>query len=376
VQTQVPEIVVQQSPEGATSLQRETYGYIGLAVALGVILCFMAWIVFKSRNQEAAARLADFQDLTLGVVTDAMTYRKQQDKLQQLKPKLKYIEKKLLKAAGSKRQSLALNTDDHGRIQFNARKLFDAMDENGDGELSFKELNRIMKLKPAAMKQFMHKMNQAGHAPAGTDSVSRAIFIRHFLTALEASSHFEPTQDEAAALFDEIAEGCKATTTSRKKGDIQIPHEAFFSSPLANFLNESEINELLKRFQQIQDLEVAGGDTESVGTWSVNTRRSLMQRAKTFRHRKKEVGRNEFIARYPQLLVEITTKNDNKHDKATVGVKKDGIDMTFKNLSLDVKVKDNKTIRVVNEVTGRLRSGTMTALMGGSGAGNYTCPGL
>jgi len=39
-------------------------------------------------------------------------------------------------------------------------------------------------------------------------------------------------------------------------------------------------------------------------------------------------------------------------------------------------VKDNKTIRVVNEVTGRLRSGTMTALMGGSGAGNYTCPGL
>ena len=69
-------------------------------------------------------------------------------------------------------------------------------------------------------------------------------------------------------------------------------------------------------------------------------------------------------------------KNDNKHDKATVGVKKDGIDMTFKNLSLDVKVKDNKTIRVVNEVTGRLGSGTMTALMGGSGAGNLHGPWL
>ena len=45
-----------------------------------------------------------------------------------------------------------------------------------------------------------------------------------------------------------------------------------------------------------------------------------------------------------------------------------GVDICFKNLSLSVKVAD-KTINVVDNVTGRVQAKTMTALMGGSGAG-------
>lgn len=45
-----------------------------------------------------------------------------------------------------------------------------------------------------------------------------------------------------------------------------------------------------------------------------------------------------------------------------------GIDICFKNLSLTVKVA-NEPINVVDNVTGRVRAKTMTALMGGSGAG-------
>jgi ABC-type dipeptide/oligopeptide/nickel transport system ATPase component len=47
---------------------------------------------------------------------------------------------------------------------------------------------------------------------------------------------------------------------------------------------------------------------------------------------------------------------------------KPGVDICFHNLSLAVKVAD-KSINVVDNVTGRVQAKTMTALMGGSGAG-------
>lgn len=46
----------------------------------------------------------------------------------------------------------------------------------------------------------------------------------------------------------------------------------------------------------------------------------------------------------------------------------DGVDICFKDLCLEVTVAQKK-INVVNNVTGRLQAKTMTALMGGSGAG-------
>ena len=48
---------------------------------------------------------------------------------------------------------------------------------------------------------------------------------------------------------------------------------------------------------------------------------------------------------------------------------KEGIDIAFQNLQLEIKVTGKKSINVVDDVTGRIRKGTMTAIMGGSGAG-------
>jgi ABC-type dipeptide/oligopeptide/nickel transport system ATPase component len=45
-----------------------------------------------------------------------------------------------------------------------------------------------------------------------------------------------------------------------------------------------------------------------------------------------------------------------------------GVDISFEDLSLSIKVGDD-VIDVVDKVTGRIRAKTMTALMGGSGAG-------
>jgi ABC-type transport system involved in cytochrome bd biosynthesis fused ATPase/permease subunit len=51
--------------------------------------------------------------------------------------------------------------------------------------------------------------------------------------------------------------------------------------------------------------------------------------------------------------------------------KRVGLDITFENLCLSVK-KGDKDINVVNNCTGRLRSNTLTALLGGSGAGKVS----
>lgn len=54
------------------------------------------------------------------------------------------------------------------------------------------------------------------------------------------------------------------------------------------------------------------------------------------------------------FLIEVTSTTEK--------VQKEGVDIAFENLCLTVK-KGDKQVRVVNDVTGRLRAGTMTALV-------------
>jgi ABC-type multidrug transport system fused ATPase/permease subunit len=79
------------------------------------------------------------------------------------------------------------------------------------------------------------------------------------------------------------------------------------------------------------------------------------------------VSKADFTEHYPALLLEITVDTgvlDEEEGKA----EKPGVDITFQNLCLNIKVGDT-SISVVNNVTGRVQGKTMTALMGGSGAG-------
>jgi ABC-type transport system involved in cytochrome bd biosynthesis fused ATPase/permease subunit len=62
-----------------------------------------------------------------------------------------------------------------------------------------------------------------------------------------------------------------------------------------------------------------------------------------------------------QLLVDQSKNKDT--------YRKNGIDITFQNLKLVVKVGRNDFVNVVDDVSGRIQKGTMTALLGGSGAG-------
>ena len=89
------------------------------------------------------------------------------------------------------------------------------------------------------------------------------------------------------------------------------------------------------------------------------------------------ISRDDFVENYPQLLLEVTMDNDTVMGEMDVdgdyGVdwQYPGIDICFRDLSLNIQIGENN-IRVVDEVTGRIRAKTMTALMGGSGAGKLS----
>jgi ABC-type multidrug transport system fused ATPase/permease subunit len=80
------------------------------------------------------------------------------------------------------------------------------------------------------------------------------------------------------------------------------------------------------------------------------------------------ISRSVFIHNYPRFLVDVSTDFDESMALSMRPNNNAVVDICFKDLSLAVHVAD-KSINVVDNVTGRVRAKTMTALMGGSGAG-------
>jgi ABC-type multidrug transport system fused ATPase/permease subunit len=144
----------------------------------------------------------------------------------------------------------------------------------------------------------------------------------------------QPTPKEAEELFDRIAEEVGTTESG------EIPYEKLYSSSLSTFLRDSQIFGIVSRFKQ--------------------------------EGKQKGIDRDAFVEFYPIFLKEVihsdfrsTVLGSNKElESEETG----GLDVAFENLCLTVKV-GKKEVNVVDNVTGRLRSNTMTAVMGGSGSG-------
>lgn len=75
-----------------------------------------------------------------------------------------------------------------------------------------------------------------------------------------------------------------------------------------------------------------------------------------------EITKEVFVEYYPGFLYQILTM---PAEDTQSGI---GVDICFKDLSLAVHVA-GKSVNVVDHVSGRVKAKTMTALMGGSGAG-------
>mmetsp|Transcript_34130 Transcript_34130/g.49529 ORF Transcript_34130/g.49529 Transcript_34130/m.49529 type:complete len:875 (-) Transcript_34130:267-2891(-) len=172
-------------------------------------------------------------------------------------------------------------------------------------------------------------MNSLGGHPESDTRVTRECFSEHFLTTLELSDNFGPTVDQTAALYDEIC--------ALSPGDTTFITEDFYNSRLQDFLDDIQINDMLKKLRD-------GGKA-------------------VFASNRVTVSKEDFVAAYPDILNKIALGDDQ-----TIHQKVRGIDLAFESLCLEVSVAKKK-IKILDNLTGRIKAGTMTALMGGSGAG-------
>ena len=255
-------------------------------------------------------------------------------------------------------------TDNKGHIVgFSSDKLFDAIDENCDGTLSYEELDKAMALTGDQLAIFIQKMNESAGCPDNTTIVERECFVRYFFKTIEMASNFDPTPENAEEIFDSIegSDGNRAV----------LDAEHLYKSNLSTFLSDKQVLRLLRLFQNRSVDEEGGredpqasdsltGSTPSLRQFNFNrVAKKLLtnesQRISMFGIGQEYITKETFVRLYPVLLHDLVDKVEEE--------KRHIFDIQFEKLSLTVDVKGIEKA-VVNNVTGRIQSGKMTALMG------------
>ena len=253
-------------------------------------------------------------------------------------------------------------------------KLFDAIDVDGSGVISYEELDKAMALTGDQLSMFIREMNRKAGNEDNDKFISRECFVKYFFETIQAASNFDPTVEDAKQVFHSIPRNNRGSIVG---GDM-VALESLYTSSLSTFLSEKQILTLVRLFEarlktmernvlhSNEEIEVVAGNaqnddgsleqdvplqrsTEDTGSHSVRKRFSSMV---TELHR--YITKEEFLNLYPALLHEMTGKREEKRHP---------FDIHFENLSLVVGSKGNEKV-VVNKVSGRIRAGTMTALMG------------
>jgi len=167
---------------GATEQERHTFGWTILGIVLLVNLVWLALSCLKKHRQETFAKYNDLlsrQTDSLKVL--AKRRKKRREQLHRLKPKLDLILKRLSKQelehhasilTRSSAPSIEVNED---TMFFDARRLYDTLDTDRNGELSYEELNMVLELDDNQIAAFMTRMQELGGLDASADTVK----VRH-----------------------------------------------------------------------------------------------------------------------------------------------------------------------------------------------------
>ena len=351
------------------------YTYTIVVLVVAFMLSIILWQTFDQYNQQRCHELNALQQRNVDSFQDIAYKRKHLKKLRSLKPKLKEIEKRLRQQYSHRvedDEELILMTETpDGKISFDAGNLFDVLDTQRDEELSYRKLNRMLKLSHLQLQAFVHRMNEIAGENPDEEEVERHVFITQFLRVYGAICHLDPSPEEAANIFDEVA---KQGTTENG----EVPHRLFYNSVLAEFLNDSQINALLKGFRLIQEFRDSDELVDTDGVKKPNAQCSVVKYASTVFRRSWfglpetccSISRNEFVGNYPRLLKQVT--NDHRINSGILFTSQlnlhKGLDVALQNVSVSIHVKD-RPIKILDGITGRLSAGTMTAIMGGPRSG-------
>lgn len=370
--TEKPEIVCRNCPEGATTLARESYVNTIVVMAVALMAIVVVGQTFMRYNARRRNQLKVLKRRNLDGIRDVAYKRKHLRRMKMLRPKLKVIEKRLRQHYGDNvddKVVVVCETDD-GNISFDAAILFDVLDTQGEDVIPYSKLNKVLKLNSTQLREFIHRTNDAAGESRDTQEVERHIFITQFLPVYSAVESLDPSAQDAANLFDDLAR--QGTTDTG-----EIPHRQFFKSRLTEFLTEEQINTILKEFQRTKEFHEVDeykkeepkkleGEDPVVNEVPLGFHQSMFG----LPERGFSISRSDFIARYPKLLAEATKSVHSINSlvfSSQLTLHK-GIDLAFEKLSVSVDVKD-RPVKVINSVSGRLCTGTMTAVMGSPDSG-------
>ena len=344
--TAVPAIQCRYCKAGAVALTAVPGGIVVFGVLCTLILCFVVYRVVRKYREEQVTKWMALVERRVDSIRIEMNRLRKQKELDGIKPQLDLISKRLADINGGGGGNVAFPMGS-GKA-FDVRRLFDEIDANHDGVLSYEELNSVLQLGEIQLREFVRRMNTMGEVDRGLTTVSRSLFCRHFIGALTQTSHFRPTMEEAATLFDNIA----TLAVTNKQGDIDSV--TFFKTPYLGFLTDPQVNDLLVRLRKCQNKRMGGygnsliGSARSLGMDSTHHSRGYSRNA---------IQRQSFIENYPRVLLQVVAA-PVELPSISERTLQTGVDITFENLSLTVKV-NQKATNVVDGVTGRLRRGTM-----------------
>ncbi len=420
--TQEPTILCERCKEGSLHLEQDTYGWIVLIIIAVLSAAYIGWTVLNRYNKRLAEHVISLERRVQSRITGGslrISHHRKRD-LEKLRPKLELISYRLAKMENDQKSpsSRSIRTSvstglkvDSNQIQFDAIKLFDVLDADRSGDLTFDELNLILGLSELEMEEFIRRMNEVAGSSVTKLSVTRPVFAKYFLQVLTDTVNLHVSYEEAEAMFDELAGGVKSMN--------EIHLNDFYASSVSNFLSDIQILQLINEFKRVKAEAEIEEEAEKQGSshfnMPVGRRASRRGSFKEFRNNRRGsltdlrsnrrgsfrageisrefkanrrtsfvvqkdsatstkaavkpmiIGRELFVQNYPQLLMDVMVNKGDEEDDIDKEECR-GVDLCFKDLSLSIKL-GKKKVSVVDKVTGRIRGKTMTALMGGSGAG-------
>jgi len=376
------------------------FGWYLFGVGLGLVAVYIVFkLVFKYwLEQVYKLGLVQRQAKLLGNAADRINIfdHQREKRMKRIRPTLETLASKMEESGiGTKKVKndiLKITEIDDPQFHSQAlRALFNALDDDDTGTLSYNQFNSLLGMNQVQLQQFIGGMNSRAGLDYDTKVLTRAVFVKNFLPVLEECSHFAPDEEDAMQLFDDMAKYEKENKVGSKKnigadegstGDdsnedsVEIRFETFREKDFFHFLSQQQTNDLMKRFRWLrtqQNKALQKANSEQARGRLTTLKVGGFSRAESSRDGL-TISRQEFIKNYPKLLKEVVTTNaarrDSKSGEISNGTEEEctSIDIAFENLCLSVQLAKQK-VYIVDHVTGRLRAKTMTALMGGSGAG-------
>jgi Ca2+-binding EF-hand superfamily protein len=117
--------------------------------------------------------------------------------------------------------------------------VFDALDVDSSGHVSFEELNVILALNDLELSEFVRRMNELAGYKKHRESATRPVFVKYFLQLLKETSNLTVSFKEAEELFDEMADNGKV-----KLDEVHMSN--FYNSSMSDFLSDIQICDLIK----------------------------------------------------------------------------------------------------------------------------------